>query len=78
MPSNVSQAWNPSQHEEALYRAWEEAGYFRPETQVALGQADPEKDPFVIAMPPPNVTGALHLGHAIMDAVEDFLVRYRR
>jgi valyl-tRNA synthetase len=78
MPSNANQAWNPSQHEEALYREWEEAGYFRPETQVDLGQANPEKDPFVVAMPPPNVTGALHLGHAIMDAVEDFLVRYRR
>ena len=78
MPSNASQAWNPSQHEEALYREWEEAGYFRPETQIDLGQADPDKDAFVVAMPPPNVTGALHLGHAIMDAVEDFLVRYRR
>ena len=78
MSHNTSQAWNPAQHEEALYREWEQAGYFRPETQFDLGQTDPDKDPFVIAMPPPNVTGALHLGHAIMDAVEDFLVRYRR
>ena len=78
MSNNPSQAWNPSRHEEALYREWEQAGFFRPETQIDLGQVDPDKKPFVIAMPPPNVTGALHLGHAIMDAVEDFLVRYRR
>ena len=78
MSNTPSQAWNPSRHEEALYREWEQAGYFRPETQIDLGQVDSDKEPFVIAMPPPNVTGALHLGHAIMDAVEDFLVRYRR
>ena len=55
--------------EETLYEWWESRGYFRPETQAALGQADPDAAPFVISMPPPNVTGALHLGHAITSSI---------
>lgn len=78
MPRTISRTYNPREHEERLYAWWETQGFFRPETQAALGQSDPDKAPFVIAMPPPNVTGALHLGHAIMDAVEDFLIRYKR
>jgi valyl-tRNA synthetase len=64
--------------EEDLYTWWEENGYFRPEKQEELGQADPDAKPFVMAMPPPNVTGALHLGHAITNSVEDLLTRYHR
>ncbi len=64
--------------EEQLYAWWEEHGFFRPEKQQALGQADPKAKPFVISMPPPNVTGALHLGHAITSSVEDLLIRYNR
>ena len=75
---SVSRTYNPKEHEERLYAWWESQGFFRPETQERLGQTRPGLEPFVIAMPPPNVTGALHLGHAIMDAVEDFLIRYRR
>ena len=64
--------------EEQLYAWWEGKGYFRPETQHALGQSAPGLRPFVISMPPPNVTGALHLGHAITNAIEDMLIRYHR
>lgn len=78
MTDALSRTYNPREHEERLCAWWERQGYFRPETQAALAQADPDKAPFVISMPPPNVTGALHLGHAIMDAVEDFLIRYKR
>jgi valyl-tRNA synthetase len=64
--------------EESLYTWWNERGYFHPEQQIASGLADPNAKPFVISMPPPNVTGALHLGHAITSSVEDMLIRYNR
>ncbi len=78
MSSALSRTYDPKAHEERLGAWWERQGFFKPETQVALGQVDPGKPPFVVPMPPPNVTGVLHLGHAIMDAVEDFLVRAKR
>ena len=64
--------------EEPLYDWWEQHGYFTPEKQAEIGQSDPDAEPFVISMPPPNVTGALHLGHAITNSVEDMLIRYNR
>ena len=57
--------------EERLYQMWEEKGYFRP--KVDAGQK-----PFVISIPPPNVTGELHLGHAMFVGMEDLMIRYSR
>ena len=70
--------YEPQQWEEKLYAWWESQGFFRPEQQIESGLADPDAPPFVISMPPPNVTGALHLGHATTSAVEDMLIRYNR
>lgn len=64
--------------EPALYKAWEEAGCFSPERNVASGLASQESATFSIVLPPPNVTGTLHMGHAAMLAIEDIIVRYRR
>ena len=64
-------AWDPARFEEARYRWWEERGYFQP--TVVEG-----KEPFTVIMPPPNVTGQLHLGHALTASVEDTLVRWHR
>jgi valyl-tRNA synthetase len=69
--SEMSKAYDHHQVEERLYRFWEEGGYFRP---IQGG----ERAPFVITMPPPNVTGALHLGHAMTAAIEDLLTRWHR
>lgn len=74
----MAKAWEPQSYEGRLYEWWEGSGFFKPETQTALGQADPEAEPFVIMMPPPNVTGQLHTGHALTAATEDLLVRYNR
>ncbi len=74
----MPKAYRPADHEERLYEWWAAQGFFKPETQVALGQAPPDARPFVISMPPPNVTGALHMGHALTAAVEDLLIRYHR
>jgi valyl-tRNA synthetase len=57
--------------EQRLYAWWEERGYFAPDI-------DPERKPFVISMPPPNVTGRLHVGHAITASLQDLMIRYHR
>jgi len=69
---NMAKAYDATLFEEPLYDWWESQGYFKPEI---AGQA---AEPFVISMPPPNVTGALHLGHAITASIEDLLIRYHR
>ena len=76
--TSMPKAYNPAEVEEELYAWWEQQGFFRPEQQIESGLADPNAEPFVISMPPPNVTGALHLGHAITSSVEDMLIRYHR
>lgn len=71
-PNNMAKAYAPELFEESLYDWWESQGYFKPEF------ADEEAEPFVIAMPPPNVTGALHIGHAMTASIEDMMIRYHR
>ena len=70
--------YDPSAHERRLYDWWEAQGFFKPETQIASGQAEPGAEPFVMSMPPPNVTGQLHTGHALTAAMEDLMVRHQR
>jgi len=76
--TEMPKAYEHLKVEEELYDWWERMGFFRPETQIERGQVDPDAAPFVIAMPPPNVTGALHLGHGITNSIEDMLTRYNR
>ncbi|MGB1287551.1 MAG: valine--tRNA ligase, partial [Aggregatilineales bacterium] len=68
MPQNFDFA----EAESRLYQWWEANGWFKPEV------ADKDADPFVIAIPPPNVTGALHIGHALFCSLEDLMIRYER
>jgi valyl-tRNA synthetase len=74
----MDKSYNPHITEKRLYQWWEAQGYFRPEKSVELGLADPTQPAWCITMPPPNVTGALHLGHAMTAAVEDLMTRYYR
>ena len=69
--SSLPKTYEPQAVEGKWYRFWEEGGYFKP-------SGDTTRPTFVISMPPPNVTGALHLGHAITATVEDILIRYHR
>ncbi|NTW42991.1 MAG: valine--tRNA ligase [Anaerolineaceae bacterium] len=64
--------------EQKLYDWWEKSGYFSPTNDPASPDFDPTKKPFVISIPPPNVTGGLHLGHAMFVAMEDLMIRYHR
>ncbi|MBN1954150.1 MAG: valine--tRNA ligase [Anaerolineae bacterium] len=76
--NKLAKVYNPKEIEQLLYRWWEERGYFKPEKQVELGQAAADGPRWCITMPPPNVTGALHLGHAMTAAVEDLMTRHYR
>ncbi|KTB48256.1 valyl-tRNA synthase [Dehalogenimonas alkenigignens] len=67
----LPKAYDPSQVEEKWYKFWMEQGYFKP-------AIDRNKKPFVIIMPPPNVTGELHLGHALTATLEDIMIRWHR
>src|SRR5262245_38340934 len=63
--------YDPKQYEAEIYAAWEAAGHFHAEP-------DPSREPFVMTIPPPNVTGALHLGHALNNTLQDILIRRKR
>ena len=67
----MEKTYNPSSFEKKIYKNWEEKGYFRAEV-------DPEKLPFTIMMPPPNITGQLHMGHALDETLQDILTRFKR
>ncbi|MER3468061.1 MAG: valine--tRNA ligase, partial [Thermoflexus sp.] len=67
----LPKTFNPQEIEEPIYRWWEERGFFTP-------RIDWSRKPFVIAMPPPNVTGELHMGHAMFVTLEDLMIRYHR
>jgi len=64
--------------EKRLYQWWEERGYFKPRSDPNRPDFDPTVEPFVISIPPPNVTGELHLGHAMFVSMEDLMIRYHR
>jgi valyl-tRNA synthetase len=74
----MDKIYDPHTTERRLYDWWESQGYFRPETLLDKGLARPDGPAWCITMPPPNVTGALHLGHAMVAAVEDLMTRYYR
>lgn len=77
IPDKFLSPYNPNQEEGAIYKKWEESGYFNPEKCVEIGLARKD-DTFTIILPPPNVTGSLHMGHAMMLTVQDILIRYKR
>jgi len=67
--------FNPQEAEQRLYKMWEESGAFKPR---AAKPNDTNDDNFSIVIPPPNVTGSLHMGHAVNNTIQDILVRYNR
>ena len=63
--------FNPKDFEDKIYKNWEESGYFKP-------SEDKSKKPYTIVIPPPNITGKLHMGHALDETIQDLLIRYKR
>jgi len=78
MDKKFESPYDPGATEDAIYARWEESGYFNPDVCIRKGVAKPDAETFSIVLPPPNVTGTLHMGHAAMLAVEDTIVRYHR
>jgi valyl-tRNA synthetase len=76
--SNLPKTYDFAATEQKLYAWWESNGWFKPRNDPNQAGFDPGQKPFVICIPPPNVTGELHLGHAMFVAVEDLMVRYHR
>ncbi len=76
--SEFPKAYDPKQWEDAILAAWNTAGLARPEQCIKAGITKPDAEPFSMVLPPPNVTGTLHIGHAAMLAIEDTIVRFKR
>ena len=71
MAKELSKTYDPKSVEDRIYGFWNDNGYFKAER-------DPDKEPFTIVIPPPNVTGQLHMGHAFDETLQDILIRYKR
>ncbi len=69
--SGLASAFSPGDVEQGLYEFWDGAGYFKPNDRT-------DRDPFVVIMPPPNVTGELHIGHALFVTIQDIMIRCHR
>ena len=67
----LNEKFNPKDFEDEIYKNWEENGYFKP-------SEDKTKIPYTIVIPPPNITGKLHMGHALDETIQDLLIRYKR
>jgi valyl-tRNA synthetase len=76
--NELPKAYDFRSTEARIYAMWEAGGYFKPTNDPNLPGFDPQKKPFVISIPPPNVTGELHLGHVMFVAMEDLMTRYHR
>ncbi len=74
----LPKAYDFKSTEPCVYVLWETGGYFKPWNDPNKKGFDPNIKPFVISIPPPNVTGELHLGHAMFVSVEDLMTRYHR
>ena len=71
MENMLDKQYNPKEVEDRLYKKWEEKGYFHAEV-------NPDKEPFTIVIPPPNITGQLHMGHALDNMMQDAIIRFKR
>ena len=77
MPELIK-AYEPKKYEDDIYKRWEDSGFFNPDVCIKKGITDEAAPYFSIVLPPPNVTGTLHMGHAAMLAIEDVMARYHR
>ena len=71
MKKELEKVYAPKEFEDRIYQFWQENGYFK-------ADPDPKKEPYTIVIPPPNITGQLHMGHALDETLQDILIRYKR
>ena len=78
LPEKFLKPYDPTQTEPEIYKKWEESGLFNPDVSIEKNYTAADAEKFSIVLPPPNVTGTMHTGHALMLAIEDSIVRYHR
>lgn len=78
IPEKLLSPYKPEETETKIYTIWEKSGLFNPETSIKEGITKEDTEAFTVILPPPNVTGVLHLGHALMITIQDVLVRFER
>ncbi len=78
IPEKFLRPYNPTETEARIYKTWEASGFFNPDVCIEKGVIGADSKPFTIMMPPPNVTGVLHMGHAMMLTLQDIMIRYKR
>lgn len=78
IPDELLKPYNPEETEKRIYEKWEKSGFFNPDVCIEKGITKSDAEPFSIVLPPPNVTGTLHIGSSLMLAIEDTIVRFNR
>ncbi len=78
MNEELKKPYNPATTEDLIYKEWDNGGYFNPDKCVEMGFTEPQAETFSIVLPPPNATDKLHVGSALMLAIEDIMVRFNR
>ena len=78
MDERLLKPYNSGETEEKIYKLWEESGFFNPDICIKKGVTKADAEPFSMVLPPPNVTGVLHLGHTLEHSLQDAIVRYQR
>ncbi len=78
MQDKFKKPYKPQENEDKIYKKWEDSGFFNPDKCIEAQVCEKEAESFSIVLPPPNVTGTLHMGHAAGTIIEDILIRYNR
>ncbi|MFA6445860.1 MAG: valine--tRNA ligase [Candidatus Paceibacterota bacterium] len=78
MDEKLLKPYNPQETEPRIYKKWEESGFFNPDNMEKAGLIKKDAKTFTIILPPPNVTGILHMGHALMATLQDIMIRFHR
>jgi len=78
MHEKFEKPYDPQETESRIYELWEKSELFSPEKSIEAGHTEKDAESYTIVLPPPNVTGVLHMGHAAMLAIEDLLIRFHR
>ncbi len=78
LPDKLLKPYSPAETERSIYQTWEDSGLFNPDVCIEKGFTKPDAEHFSIVLPPPNVTGVLHLGHAYEDSLQDAVIRFQR
>lgn len=78
LPEKLLKPYNAAEIEETIYKTWEESGFLNPDVCIERGITDADAEPFSMVLPPPNITGRLHLGHALEHSLQDAVIRFQR